>query len=47
MKHTELIHQSIYYIEHNLFEEIRLTDLASKAHLSMYHFHRIFLANVE
>lgn len=40
--YTRLINKTEDYIENNLKEVISLKDLARNAHLSEFHFHRIF-----
>lgn len=40
--YTRLINKTEDYIENNLKEDISLNDLAQNAHLSEFHFHRIF-----
>lgn len=42
MNYNEKIQTSIEYIEDNLIEKISLDDLAQKAFLSKYHYHRVF-----
>jgi len=42
MNYFEMINQIIEYIEIHLKEELNLKELAQKASLSPYHFHRIF-----
>jgi AraC family transcriptional regulator len=46
MNYDACIKKSVEYIEHNLDKKIELEDLADKAFLSKYHFHRIFHAVV-
>lgn len=46
MNYDACIKKSIEYIEHNLNNKIELKELADKAFLSKYHFHRIFHAAV-
>lgn len=46
MNYDACIKKSIEYIENNLNNKIELKDLADKAFLSKYHFHRIFHATV-
>ncbi|MBL4932228.1 helix-turn-helix transcriptional regulator [Clostridium paridis] len=46
MEHDLCIRESIKYIENNLKEKIELKELADKAFLSKYHYHRIFHAIV-
>ncbi|WP_238885128.1 helix-turn-helix transcriptional regulator [Clostridium sp. YIM B02551] len=46
MDHDLCIKESIEYIEKNLMEKIELKELADKAFLSKYHYHRIFHAIV-
>lgn len=40
--YLRLINKTEDYIEHHLAEPISLSDLARNAHLSEFHFHRIF-----
>lgn len=40
--YSELIQQSLYLIETNLYEDIGLEEVASEALLSPYHYHRVF-----
>ncbi|WP_167434707.1 MULTISPECIES: hypothetical protein [Paenibacillus] len=40
--YSELIQQSLYFIETNLYEDIGFEEVASEALLSPYHFHRVF-----
>lgn len=40
--YTRLINKTEDYIENNLKEAISLNDLAKNAHLSDFHFHRVF-----
>lgn len=42
MNHDACIKKSIEYIEDNLDNKIELKELADKAFLSKYHFHRVF-----
>lgn len=42
MDYHAKVHDSLKYIEENLDGKINLDDLAQKAHLSKYHYHRIF-----
>lgn len=42
MNHDACIKKSIEYIEGNLDNKIELKELADKAFLSKYHFHRVF-----
>ena len=42
MDHHTKVHDSLKYIEKNLDDKIRLDDLAQKAHLSKYYYHRLF-----
>lgn len=42
MNHEACIKKSIEYIENNLNKKIQLKELADKAFLSKYHFHRVF-----
>ncbi|MNO91160.1 Transposon Tn10 TetD protein [compost metagenome] len=42
MNHDACIKESIEYIEDNLDNKIELKELADKAFLSKYHFHRVF-----
>lgn len=46
MNYDACIKKSVEYIENNLDKEIELEDLADKAFLSKYHFHRVFHAVV-
>lgn len=46
MNYDTYIEKSIEYIERNLNKKIELEDLAEKAFLSKYHFHRVFHAIV-
>lgn len=46
MNYDNCIKKSIEYIENNLKQKIELKDLADKAYLSKYHFHRIFHATI-
>ncbi|MFT8316183.1 MAG: helix-turn-helix transcriptional regulator [Clostridium sp.] len=46
MNYDVCIKKSMEYIERNLNEKIELKDLAEKAFLSKYHFHRVFHAIV-
>ncbi|MDD7793100.1 helix-turn-helix transcriptional regulator [Clostridium sp. 'White wine YQ'] len=46
MDHDLCIKESIEYIENNLKGKIELKELADKAFLSKYHYHRIFHAIV-
>jgi len=46
MNYGTCIEKSIEYIERNLNKKIELEDLAEKAFLSKYHFHRVFHAIV-
>lgn len=41
-EHKEWVDKAIRYIEEHLREEIRLEDVARRAAVSIYHFHRIF-----
>ena len=36
------VHDSLTYIEKNLDDKISLEELAQQAHLSKYHYHRLF-----
>ncbi|MGF1637170.1 MAG: AraC family transcriptional regulator [Cyclobacteriaceae bacterium] len=38
------LNNAITYIENNLDKKILLKDIANEAHLSEFHFHRIFKA---
>lgn len=38
----EGIHSALEYIEENLTEELRIEDIAERAHVSAFHFQRIF-----
>lgn len=40
--YSELIQQSLYFIETNLYEDIGLEEVASEALLSPYHYHQVF-----
>ena len=42
MTSVERVYQAIRYIEENIREELRLDELAGRANLSPYHFHRLF-----
>jgi len=42
MNYDACIKKSIEYIENNLNKKIQLEELADKAFLSKYHFHRVF-----
>ncbi|WP_238861270.1 MULTISPECIES: AraC family transcriptional regulator [unclassified Clostridium] len=42
MNYEACIKKSIEYIENNLNKKIQLKELADKAFLSKYHFHRVF-----
>lgn len=42
MNYEACIKKSIKYIENNLNKKIQLKELADKAFLSKYHFHRVF-----
>lgn len=42
MDYQVTLHGSVEYIEKNLKEKINLDDLAHKANLSKYHYHRLF-----
>ncbi|MDF2611237.1 MAG: AraC family transcriptional regulator [Lachnospiraceae bacterium] len=42
MDYSLMIRNSIKYIENNLAEKISLDDLAKRACLSKYHYHRLF-----
>jgi AraC family transcriptional regulator len=42
LNHDACIKESIEYIEDNLDNKIELKELADKAFLSKYHFHRVF-----
>jgi len=42
LNHDACIKKSIEYIEDNLDNKIELKELADKAFLSKYHFHRVF-----
>lgn len=42
MDYHSKVRDSLKYIEENLKESIDLDDLAKKAYLSKYHYHRIF-----
>lgn len=42
MDHHSKVRDSLNYIEENLNSKIDLDDLAKKAYLSKYHYHRIF-----
>lgn len=46
MNYYNRIQRSIDYIEHNLDSDIGLSQIASQAYCSLYHFHRIFHAMV-
>lgn len=41
-RYREMIQQSLFYIETHLHEQIGLEEVASKALLSPYHYHRVF-----
>jgi len=43
-EYVRRINRVLDYIDRNLDQELRLTDLARVAHFSQYHFHRIFAA---
>lgn len=40
--YAESINKAVEFIEHNYHEQIQLTEIAQRACLSPYHFHRIF-----
>jgi AraC-like DNA-binding protein len=42
MDYHSKVHDSLEYIEENLDDRINLDDLAQKAYLSKYHYHRLF-----
>lgn len=42
MDYGPKVHESLEYIEKNLRNKINLDDLAEKAYLSKYHYHRLF-----
>ncbi len=42
MDHKAAIQESIKYIEENLCEAINLNDIARKAYISEFYFHRLF-----
>ncbi len=42
MDYSGKVYDSLKYIEKNLDDSISLDDLAKKAHLSKYHYHRLF-----
>lgn len=42
MDHSLIILESIRYIDRNLDRPIGLSNLSEQAHLSKYHFHRLF-----
>ena len=42
MDYHSKVHDSLEYIEKNLEDKINLDDLAQKAYLSKYHYHRLF-----
>ena len=42
MNYFQRLQTSIDFIENNLTEDITLTEVASKANCSLYHFHRLF-----
>jgi AraC-like DNA-binding protein len=42
MDYHSKVHDSLGYIEENLDDRINLDDLAQKAYLSKYHYHRLF-----
>lgn len=42
MDHSLNVRNSLQYIENNLSEKISLDDLAKRACLSKYHYHRLF-----
>ncbi len=46
MKYDICIKKSIEYIENNLNKKIELQEIANKAFLSKYHFHRVFHATI-
>lgn len=46
MNYDKCIKKSIEYIEDNLNKKIELQEIANKAFLSKYHFHRIFHATI-
>jgi AraC-like DNA-binding protein len=46
MNYDKCIKKSIEYIENNLNKKIELQEIANKAFLSKYHFHRIFHATI-
>lgn len=46
MVYQKLIQQSLEFIEKNLENSIRTTDVAKESGYSLYHFHRLFLAVV-
>ncbi len=46
MNYYQRLQSSIDFIENNVTKEFALTDVASKANCSLYHFHRLFQAIV-
>jgi AraC family transcriptional regulator len=44
--HQASLHKAINYIENNLDKKMLLKDIATEAHISEFHFHRIFKALV-
>ncbi|WP_315069573.1 helix-turn-helix transcriptional regulator [uncultured Clostridium sp.] len=46
MNYDKCIKKSIEYIENNLNKKIELQEIANKAFLSKYHFHRVFHATI-
>lgn len=46
MNYDKCIKKSIEYIEDNLKKKIELQEIANKAFLSKYHFHRVFHATI-
>ncbi|MDR6722989.1 AraC-like DNA-binding protein [Paenibacillus amylolyticus] len=44
--YSEMVQQSLYFIETHLYEDIGLEEVASGAGLSPYHYHRVFRKEV-
>lgn len=42
MNHSLKMHNSLEYIEKNLSSRLELDELAKKAYMSKYHYHRLF-----
>ncbi|MDQ0173977.1 AraC-like DNA-binding protein [Paenibacillus tundrae] len=45
-RYSEMVQESLYFIETHLYEDIGLEEVASRAGLSSYHYHRVFRKEV-